>query len=62
MREGAVVTSTLVPDRDLRPDAGADEPAEELAGAVRVGGETFGLESKSRSVRSIMVFVAATSS
>src|SRR5262249_1331900 len=46
--EGAVLPGALVPHRDLRRDAGADQPAEELAGAVgRIGGETLRLEPHS---------------
>src|SRR4051812_26594077 len=47
-REGTVVPLALVPDRDLRRDASADQPSEELACTVcRISSETFGLESKS---------------
>src|SRR5215472_1932951 len=40
--EGAILTGALVPHRDLRRDAGTNQPAEELAGAVGcICGETL---------------------
>src|SRR5215469_367091 len=46
--EGAILTGALVPHRDLRRDAGANQPAEELAGAVGcISGETLRLEPHS---------------
>ena len=43
-REGAVVTVALVPDRDVRRDAGVDELAPELACSIDlVGGMPIGL-------------------
>ena len=42
-REGAVVAAALIPDWDVRRDAGFDQPAEELAGALgRIGDEALG--------------------
>src|SRR5689334_18373504 len=44
-RERAVVAAGFVPDWNVRRDAGADEPAEKLAGPVgRIGGEAVGLQ------------------
>jgi putative tryptophan/tyrosine transport system substrate-binding protein len=44
-RQCAVLSAALIPDRDMRRDARANQPAEELAGTVgRIGGKTFGLE------------------
>src|SRR5271168_4518439 len=45
-REGSVITIAHVLHRNVRRDAGADEPAEELAGAIgRVGQKPFGLQA-----------------
>ena len=63
-REDAVRSIALLPDRDVRCDLFVvDEPAEELTRPVGgVGGKPLGPQSEARSVRSIMVLVAATSS
>src|SRR5262245_20589839 len=47
-RQDALFSLAHVPNRDVRRDAGADHPIEELTGAVRrVRGEPFGLEPQS---------------
>jgi hypothetical protein len=47
-RQDAFFPLAHVPNRDVRRDAGADQPMEEPASAVRcVSGEPFGLEPQS---------------
>src|SRR5262245_36378539 len=47
-RQDALFPLAHVPNRDVRHDAGADDPMEELASAVRrVCGQPFGLEPQS---------------
>ena len=63
-RQDALFPLAHVPNRDVRRDAGADHPMEELASAVRRvrRASRSGLSPNRSSVRLIIVFVAATSS